>query len=78
MWGQILWTKSYWWVLYAASVGSNRDSRLDLIATLGWLQLLVSLTMKETLPPGSKRKPFSLRRANPLANVLLLFNSGPV
>ena len=61
----ILWKKSYWWVLYAAS------------ATLGWLQLLVSLTMKETLPPGPKRKPFSLRRANPLANVLLLFNSGP-
>lgn len=59
----ILWRKPYWWVLYAAS------------AALGWAQLLLATTMAETLPAGPKRKRFSLRRANPLANVSLLFNS---
>ena len=45
----ILWRKSYWWVLYAAS------------AALGWAQLVVALMMRETLPEGRKRHRFSLR-----------------
>lgn len=87
----ILWKKSYWWVLYAAS------------AALGWGQLVVALMMQETLPEGSMRQKFSMRcvrlcehgsfgstmilhmlsgcrdcrRANPLANVGLLFRSDP-
>ena len=60
----IVWGKSYWWLLYAAS------------AALGWVQLGVAVSMRETLPPGPRRKPFSLAKANPFANVLLLFRNG--
>jgi len=45
-------------------------------AALGWVQLGVAVSMRETLPPGPRRKPFSLAKANPFANVLLLFRNG--
>ena len=59
-----LWAKDYWWVIYAAST------------VLGWAQVAVAATMKETLPE-EKRRPFELRTANPFANTLLLFRNGP-
>ena len=60
-----LWKTRYWFVPWV------------LCATCScWAQMAISATMDETLPPA-KRKPFvGLRRANPLANVALLFRNG--
>ena len=44
-------------------------------AVVGASQIIIALRMPETLPP-ERRKPFRLKQANPLSNVMLLLQHG--